>query len=134
MEYSLDFAFAGHNLGNLSTRLGDAAAAEGFYRTAIGIYDLFYPAKANLAVLLNARGLNDEAEALLRSILEAYPEQYDVAYSLGLLLAEMGRYPEAERYLTLAAAGMPGHPGAERNLRAIREYLARVGGATDLVR
>ena len=127
MEYSLDFAFAGHNLGNLSTRLGDAAAAEGYYRTAIAIDDLFYPAKANLAVLLNARGLNDEAEALLRSILEAYPEKYDVAYSLGLLLAEMGRYPEAEHYLALAAAGMPGHPGAERNLRAIREYLAQVG-------
>ena len=133
MEYSLDFAFAGHNLGNLSTRLGDAETAERYYRTAIAIDDLFYPAKANLAVLLNARGLNDEAEALLRSILEAYPEQYDVAYSLGLLLAEMGRYPEAERYLTVAAAGMPGHPGVERNLRAIREYLARVGGASEPV-
>jgi len=133
MEYSLDFAFAGHNLGNLSTRLGDAETAERYYRTAIAIDDLFYPAKANLAVLLNARGLNDEAEALLRSILEAYPEQYDVAYSLGLLLAEMGRYAEAERYLTLAAAGMPGHPGAERNLRAIRDYLAQVDGAPEQV-
>ena len=134
MEYSFDFAFAGHNLGNLSARLGDAAAAERYYRTAIGIDDLFYPAKANLAVLLNAQGRNDEAEALLRSILEAYPDQYDVAYSLGLLLAEMGRYSEAERYLAVAAAGMPGHPGAERNLRAIREYLAQVGGGTDPVR
>jgi tetratricopeptide (TPR) repeat protein len=134
MEYSLDFAFAGHNLGNLSARLGDTAAAERYYRTAIGIDDLFYPAKANLAVLLNARGLNGEAEALLRSILEAYPEQYDVAYSLGLLLAEMGRYAEAEHYLALAAAGMPGHPGAERNLRAIREYLAQVDGAPRRVR
>jgi len=129
MEYSLDFAFAGHNLGNLSTRLGDAAAAEEYYRTAIAIDDLFYPAKANLAVLLNAQGRNDEAEALLRSILEAYPEQHDVAYSLGLLLAEMGRYPEAERYLAQAAAGMPGHPGAERNLRAVRDFLAQVAGA-----
>ena len=70
----------------------------------------------------------------MRSILEAYPEQYDVAYSLGLLLAEMGRYPEAEKYLALAAAGMPGHPGAERNLRAIREYLAQVDGAPRRVR
>jgi tetratricopeptide (TPR) repeat protein len=124
MEYSLDFAFAGHNLGNLAARLGDMSEAERYYRTAISIDDLFYPAKANLAVLLNAQGRNDEAEALLRSILEAYPEQYEVAYSLGLLLAEMGRYEEAERYLAHAAAGMPGHVGAQRNLRAVREYLA----------
>ena len=125
MEHSLDFAFAGHNLGNLAARLGDAAEAERYYRAAVSIDDLFYPAKANLAVLLNARGQNDEAEALLRSILEAYPEQHDVAYSLGLLLAEMGRYTEAESYLARAAAGMPDHPGAARNLRAIREYLTQ---------
>ena len=131
MEYSLDFAFAGHNLGNLAARLGDATEAEKYYRTAILIDDLFYPAKANLAVLLNARGANDEAEALLRSILAAYPEQHDVAYSLGLLLAEMGRYPEAEAYLARAAAGMPDHPGAARNLRAIREYLTQRGAATE---
>jgi tetratricopeptide (TPR) repeat protein len=129
MEYSLDFAFAGHNLGNLAARLGDTAEAEKFYRMAIAIDDLFYPAKANLAVLLNARGENDEAEALLRSILDAYPEQHDVAYSLGLLLAEMGRYREAESYLARAAAAMPGHPGVERNLRVIREYLAATGSA-----
>jgi predicted CXXCH cytochrome family protein len=125
MEYSLDFAFAGHNLGNLAARLGDAAEAERYYRPAISIDDLFYPAKANLAVVLNARGRNDEAEALLRSILEAYPEQYDVAYSLGLLLAEMGRYQEAESYLAVAVEGMPDHPGAARNLQAVRDYLAQ---------
>ncbi|MBD3851483.1 MAG: tetratricopeptide repeat protein [Acidobacteria bacterium] len=131
MEHSLDFAFAGHNLGNLAARLGDAAEAERYYRAAVSIDDLFYPAKANLAVLLNARGQNDEAEALLRSILEAYPEQHDVAYSLGLLLAEMGRYIEAESYLARAAAGMPDHPGAARNLRAIREYLTQRGAVAE---
>ena len=131
MEHSLDFAFAGHNLGNLAARLGDAAEAERYYRAAVSIDDLFYPAKANLAVLLNARGENVEAEALLRSIVDAYPEQYDVAYSLGLLLAEMGRYREAESYLALAAAGMPDHPGAARNLQAIREYLAQRGGSPE---
>ncbi len=129
MEHSLDFAFAGHNLGNLAVRLGDAAEAERYYRTAIAIDALFYPAKANLAVLLSAQGRNDEAEALLRSILAAYPEQHDVMYSLGLLLAEMGRYREAESYLARAAAAMPDHAGAQRNLRAVREYLAATGSA-----
>jgi Flp pilus assembly protein TadD len=95
----------------------------------VSIDDLFYPAKANLAVLLNARGENEEAEALLRSILQAYPEQHEVAYSLGLLLAEMGRYVEAEAYLARAAAAMPDHAGAARNLAAIRDYLAQGGGS-----
>jgi predicted CXXCH cytochrome family protein len=129
MEHSLDFSFAGHNLGNLAARLGDAAEAERYYRMAISIDDLFYPAKANLAVLLNARGANEEAEALLRSILEAYPDQHEAEYSLGLLLAEMGRYVEAERFLALAAAAMPDHAGAARNLQAIREYLAATTAA-----
>jgi len=131
MEHSLDFAFAGHNLGNLAARLGDAAEAERYYRAAVSIDDLFYPAKANLAVLLNARGQNEEAEAILRSILEAYQDHHEVAFSLGLLLAEMGRYPEAETYLARAAAGMPDHPGAERKLRANREYLTQQGAVTE---
>ncbi len=130
MEHSLDFAFAGHNLGNLAARLGDAADAEKYYRAAISIDDLFIPATANLAVILNSQGRNDEAEVLLRSVLDAYPEQYETAYSLGLLLAEMGRYPEAETYLARAATGMPDHPGAARNLRAVREYLVQIGAGS----
>jgi predicted CXXCH cytochrome family protein len=132
MAHALDFAFAGHNLGNLAARLGDAETAEKYYRTAIAIDELFYPAKANLAVILNAEGRNDEAAALLLSILDNDPEQYETAYSLGLLFAEMGRYVEAESYLARAAAGMPGHSGAQRNLLAIREYLEQIGGGSDI--
>ncbi|MFV2071837.1 MAG: tetratricopeptide repeat protein [Thermoanaerobaculales bacterium] len=127
MTYSLDFSFAGHNLGNLAARLGEPAKAERYYREAIAIDELFYPAKVNLAVLLSGQGRNEEAEFLLREVLEAYPDQHEVAYSMGLLLAEMGRYPEAEYWLARATAGMPDHAGAQRNLRAIREYLAQVG-------
>ncbi len=126
MAHTLDFAFAGHNLGNLAARLGDAVTAEKYYRTAIAIDDLFFPAKANLAVILNSQGRNDEAEELLRSILASDPGQYETAYSLGLLLAEMGRYAEAEALLARAAAGMPDHEGARRNLEAISAYLAQV--------
>lgn len=127
MEYSLDFSFAGHNLGNLAARLGKNAEAEEHYREAIAIDDLFYPAKVNLAVILNGQKRNDEAEVLLREVLDAYPENHQVAYSYGLLLAEMGRYDEAETWLARAAAGMPGHPGAARNLTEIRRYLASIG-------
>lgn len=129
MEYSLDFSFAGHNLGNLHARLGDNKKAEEFYREAIVIDDLFFPAKVNLAVLLSGQGQNDEAEILLREVLESFPDRHQVAYSYGLLLAEMGRYVEAERWLAQAAEGMPGHPGARRNLTEIRRYLATVRGS-----
>jgi tetratricopeptide (TPR) repeat protein len=126
MEYSLDFSFAGHNLGNLAVRLGNNVEAEQHYREAIAIDDLFFPAKVNLAVLLSSQGKNEEAEALLREVLEAYPEQHQVAYSLGLLVAEMGRYSEAEALLARASEGMPGHAGAQRNLAEIRRFLASV--------
>jgi len=124
MRYSLDFSFAGHNLGNLYSRQGRLEEAETSYREAIAIDDLFFPAKVNLALLLNREGRNSEAESLLREVLKAYPEQYEVEYSLGLLLAEMQRYSEAESCLALAAQGMPDHPGVRRNLVEIRRYLA----------
>ena len=58
---SLDFASSGFNLGNLYASLGDPAAAERYYRLALAVDDLFFPAKLNLAVLLSQLGRNDEA-------------------------------------------------------------------------
>jgi tetratricopeptide (TPR) repeat protein len=134
MTYSLDFAFAGHNLGNLYTALGNAQNAERYYKTAIEIDDLFYPAKANLAVLYNAQGRNDEAERLLREILAAYPEEHDAAYSLGLLLAEMNRIDDALEYLERAARGMPNHPRAFYNLGLALQQQGRIAEAETALR
>jgi len=128
MQYSLDFSFAGHNLGNLFARRQQPDKAMQAYREAIAIDDLFYPAKVNLAVLLNAEGRNDEAAKLLLEVVESHPEQYEASYSLGLLLAEMGRYGEAETYLQRAAAGMPNHTRVRYNLQQVQEYLDRTGG------
>ncbi len=125
MEYSLDFAFAGHNLGNLSARLGEPAKAMAYYEASLEIDDLFYPAKANLAVLYSGQGRNEDAERLLREILDAYPDQYDSAYSLGLLLAEMDRYEEAAQYLGRAAAGMPDQARVFYNLGLVLQYLGQ---------
>jgi tetratricopeptide (TPR) repeat protein len=134
MEYSLDFAFAGHNLGNLYAQLGDPQRAETYYRAALEIDDLFYPAKANLAVLLNSQGRNEEAERLLRQIVESYPERYDASYSLGLLLAEMGRDEEAAEQLRLAAEGMPERPRIFYNLGLILQQLGRTAEAEAALR
>jgi tetratricopeptide (TPR) repeat protein len=127
MEYSLDFAFAGHNLGNLYAQLGDAERAMSAYRAAIDVDGLFFPAKMNLATLLNAAGRNDEAEALLRDVVEAYPEDGQAAYSLGLLLAEMGRLDEATVFLTRAAELMPGRARVHYNLG----LALQTGGRSD---
>ncbi len=123
MAYSLDFSFAGFNLGNLYARMGEAGMAEAYYRTAIDIDGLFIPARANLAILLNSLGRNEEAEVQLRAALEAEPQAYDLAYSFGLLLGEMGKYEEAEKYLAIAVEGMPDHERAAYNLQQIRDYL-----------
>jgi tetratricopeptide (TPR) repeat protein len=125
MTYSLDFAFAGHNLGNLYGRLGDAHRAERYYRSAIEIDDLFYPAKVNLALLYNASGRNAEAEQLLREVLAAYPDRSDVAYSLGLLLAEMGRLEDAVEFLGLAATTLPDRGRVHYNYGLALQSLGR---------
>jgi tetratricopeptide (TPR) repeat protein len=106
-ERNLDFAASGMNLANLYAGRGDLRQAERYYRMALDVDDLFFPAKQNLAVLLSQQGNNEEAERLLREILDAYPEQHDTAYSLALLLVGVGRVDEGLNYLGQAAAAMP---------------------------
>lgn len=125
MEYSLDFAFAGLNLGNLYERLGDPSRAEASYRRAIAVDDLFYPAKMNLAVLLDGQGRTVEAVALLREVMEAYPENFGAAYSLALGLAGLQRYEEAETYMRLAASGMPENQRVHYNWGLLLQQLGR---------
>jgi len=129
MNYSLDFAFAGHNLGNLYAQLDELDRAVDYYKTAIAIDDLFYPAKVNLAMLYNSQGQNKEAEKLLREITEDYPDNYDIAYSLGLLLAEMDRIDEAAVYMQRAANGLPDRSRILYNLGLIQQYLGRMSEA-----
>jgi tetratricopeptide (TPR) repeat protein len=126
LNHSLDFAASNHSLGNLYSRMNQPVEAEKYYRRAVSVDDLFYPSKVNLSVILSASGRNDEAEKLLTEVVKAYPEQYDAHYLLGLLLAELGKYQEARDHLAIAAAGMPDHEGAKRNLRAVKEYLEKV--------
>ncbi len=134
MAYTLDFASSNHNLGNLELALGDARAAERFYRAALAIDDLFFPAKSNLAVLLSEQGRYIEAEALLREILAAYPDNADVMYSLALLLVEMGRAADALPWLERAAERLPDHPRLHYNLGLLRQQLGQLDGAEAALR
>ena len=125
MHYSLDFAFAGHNLGNMYRSMGDVREAEVHYLRAIRIDDAFLPAKINLAMLYNQAGNNRAAEKLFREVLAANPEFHEAAYSLGLLLAEKKDYKGAAVYLTRAAEGMPERARVHYNLGLLRQYLNR---------
>ncbi|MHC4973702.1 MAG: tetratricopeptide repeat protein [Planctomycetota bacterium] len=129
VESTLDFPQGGLNLGNLHSQLGEPKKAEEYYRQAIAVDDLFFPAKQNLAVLLNTQGRNREAETLLRQILEAYPDNYEAAYSLGLLLVEMERSSAAVEWIERAAKGMPGHARLHYNLALLLQQLGRLDDA-----
>jgi Flp pilus assembly protein TadD len=134
MEYSLDFSYAGHNLGLMYERMRDPVRAEGAYRAALAVDDLSYPPKANLAMLLARQGKSAEAEKLLREVLAAYPDLADVAYALGLLVAEKGAMPEAAALLARAAAGMPGNGRAAYNAGLALAQVGRDAEAERMLR
>ena len=124
-ERNLDFAASGMNLANLYASQGDAVKAEHYYRMALAVDDLFFPAKMNLALLASQQGDNEEAEKLLLEVLADYPEQHEAAYSLALLLVGENRIQEGVFYLARAAAGMPRHSRAHYNYGLLLAQLSR---------
>ncbi len=124
MRGGLDFAAAGMNLGNLYSARGELREAERYYRDAIAVDDLFFPAKMNLAMILAQQGDEAEAERLFTEVLEAYPDRYDAAYSLALLLAGQSRLDESALYLARATEGMPLNSRAHYNYGLL---LAQLG-------
>jgi tetratricopeptide (TPR) repeat protein len=129
MAYSLDLTSASYNLANLAARLGDEAEAERYYKSALEIDDLFFPAKINLGIIYNSLGRNQEAEQMFRQVLSADAEQYECAYLLGLLLAELNRLDEAVEYLGLATGGLPGRSRAFYNYGLALQAVGRLGDA-----
>ena len=122
-EYMADFPTGAYNLANLEMRQGKQEAAMGNYLKAIEIDNQFFPAKINLAMLYNGQKKNREAERLFREVLRDNPEQTEIYYSLGLLLAEMNRYDEAATNLEKAGEKMPQQSRIFYNLGLVYQYL-----------
>ena len=99
------------------------------------LVDLFRPtvgfaaAALNLANLLNRQGRNDEAEAALRRSIERAPEEGELHYSLGLLLAEEERYQPAAASLGRAARLLPGRARVRYNQGLVLQRLGRTDAA-----
>ena len=101
--------------------LGDGAGEE----IAFGMDPYFGPARANLVALYNAVGRNAEAEQVLREGLRRTPNEGELYYSLGLLLAEDKRLAEAVDALATAARLMPRRARVRYNLALALDRLSR---------
>ncbi len=62
---------------------------------------------------------------MLREVVQAHPQMYELKYSLGLLLAEQKKYHEASSYLSSAARGLPKRSRIHYNSGLILDYLRR---------
>jgi tetratricopeptide (TPR) repeat protein len=121
------------NLGALAAAQGRNQEALALYRKAIQMDPSFLPAYFNLASALNATGHNAEAESLLRQALQWHPGHGELNYSLGLLLAELKRMPEAIAALEKAARAT-GAPRMRYNYGLALLQTGRPGEAeTELV-
>jgi GT2 family glycosyltransferase/glycosyltransferase involved in cell wall biosynthesis/Flp pilus assembly protein TadD len=107
-------------LGEIAEARGDLAAAEDYYRRALGTFPTFTAPVVPLAALLVGSGRPAEAERTLRAALERQPGNDAARVALLQALIAQRRYGEAA---DAAAAEPPGSPvGA---LAAACELLAR---------
>jgi Flp pilus assembly protein TadD len=74
-------------------------------------------------------GRNADAERVLREGIKRVPNEGELYYSLGLLLAEENRYPEAANNLGRAAELMPKNEHAHYNYGLALQHLGRRSGA-----
>ena len=90
--YVSDFPGGRYNLGIMYANAGELEKAAESYRAALKTDNLFYMAKVNLATVYNQQGKNDEAERLLREVLDENPEIHQVNYSLALVAGGKRKY------------------------------------------
>ena len=85
----------------------------------------FGPARANLVALYNAMGRTTEAERVLREGIKRTPNEGELYYSLGLLLAQEKRLGDGAEALGTAARLMPRRARVRYNLGLALDRLSR---------
>jgi len=123
--YMADFPSGRMNLGLVHANQNELIEAAKQYEEAIKIDSLFFPAKMNLAITYSQIGKSNEAEILLRDLIENHPELSDSYYYLGLLLAEKKNYNEAVIYMQKASQLMPERSRINYNSGLMLQYLGR---------
>jgi predicted CXXCH cytochrome family protein len=113
------------NLAVLYTARGRYEEAIATYRRITEMDPLFLPAWANLAHLYDALEQPAEAEQTLREAIALLPDEGELHYSLGLLLAQQGRMVEATASLRQAAERMPDRARVQYNLGLAEQGLGR---------
>jgi predicted CXXCH cytochrome family protein len=89
-------------LANLYAARGNAEGAIAEYRKALALDPSFVPAYANLADLYRARGVDNEAESVLRAGIARVPGAAALHHSLGLVMVRQKRTPDALKELAEA--------------------------------
>jgi predicted CXXCH cytochrome family protein len=113
------------NLAVLFAAQGKRELAESEYLTALRMDPYFNPARANLVALYNSMGRNADAERVLREGINRAPNEGELYYSLGLLLAEEKRLGEAADALGNATRLMPQRARVRYNLALALDRLGR---------
>ena len=119
-----DFAYAPRQRGLDATKMGQTAVAAQQFTRALTINDRENTTRMNLAQIRYQQGQYDAVEALYQKVIEQEPNAAPPYYALGLLLAERGRFDEAE--MALETAAIKGeNPRAWYNLAVLRHQQSK---------
>ena len=113
------------NMAIISNKQGDQGGVEKHYNRALKLDPYFMPARFNLSNYYNSIGENKLAEKVLRDGIALVPDNGELYYSLGLLLAEMERLDDAADMLGKAVDLFPDRVRVRYNYAITLQHLDR---------
>jgi predicted TPR repeat methyltransferase len=122
------------NRGNILVEAGDFNGAAEAYRDAIHASEKAWGAMTNLAALLHSRGLNDDAEFLLKRVLDERPRFGLAHYYLANVFAEQRRFDESIQHAKLASKHAPTGTVSIAMMAAAYVRNDDLAGAVEVVR